>query len=106
MDLSSMTPEQLAALRNLRARCRNRYGESKVAEAGIFLTCRFRGKEDARTFGHLIQQAGGEVFEIRKQAKARYVGDLTWLVAFTVGIDADLYLAGRVDLATARQLDG
>lgn len=97
--LTSMT--RTKALRSLRARLTDRYGENKARETGITLTARFRCQDQARDFADLVKVAGGEVWECRKVGRmGRATGALTWRVEFTVGTAADQYLAGRVDLRT------
>ena len=85
-------------LQRIKARTINRYGESKVREDGIFLTCRFRGENDARTFAELVRSSHPEAYvaECRKTRKAQFTGDLTWLVTFTITTDADRYLQGFI----------
>lgn len=97
MEARNTARTRTAALQNLRARCRG-----KVNEDGIYLVVRFRDCYAADDFEKVVAECGGEVESRIKTHKSKFVGDRTHKVTFTVGIDEDLYLAGRINLRTLK----
>jgi len=99
----------VTALRALKPRCSDRYGVSKLRTKGIFLVNCFRYQEDADAFAALVEAAGGDVFEIRKVGKVEITdggrATLPIRVIFSIGIDADLYLAGKITIHDLRRID-
>lgn len=95
-------------LQTIRKRIRN-----KVSEDGIYLVYRCRYEWAAREVAEMVRQARGQA-HVTKVGKMTKVMKRTehgsyetfsspWKVEFTVGVDEDLYLAGRID---ARKYDG
>ena len=99
----------VTALRALKPRCSDRYGVSKLRTKGIFLVNRFRYQEDAEAFSRLVEAAGGDVFEVAKVGKVEITeggrATLPIRVTFSIGIDADLYLAGKLTIRDLRRID-
>ena len=106
-DLTKTTKE---ALKSLRSRSADRYGEKKLHEDGIFLSIRFRTENQMNGYARLVRQVGGFVLEQRKTGTARHHGDLTCILVFTLhqtraagdlmdwGVDGDRYLQGHINL--------
>ena len=93
----SFLDQKRAALKSLRSRARG-----KVYTDGIWLCVRFRGCYDANDFAGLVEAAGGMVAENAKTRKARHTGDLVHRVVFSVDVDADLYIEGKLGLREVR----
>lgn len=66
------TPEQLAALRQLKARGTDRYGENKITTGHRGLVVRFRYAGSLREFADLVRQAGGAVLGTAKLDKTTH----------------------------------
>lgn len=89
-------------LKTLRSTLRN-----KVREDGIYLVFNSRYEESVRRVAKMVEELGGDVIEIQKHGKTTYRGhsaSKTWRIDFTVGIDEDLYLAGRIPLSRFKEL--
>lgn len=89
-------------LKALRGTLRN-----KVREDGIYLVFNSRYEESVRRVAKMVEELGGDVVEVRKHGKTTYrdcTASKTWRIDFTVGIDEDLYLAGRIPLSRLKEL--
>lgn len=78
----------------------------KVREDGIYLVASFRYKHSAKGVAEAIRQLGGEA-EVCKVGKTEYQdhqASRSWRVQFTVGLDEDQYLAGRVSMRAFREM--
>ncbi len=95
------------ALQAVKRRTVNRRGVSKLQEDGIWLSVRFRTRQDAYRFADLVNAVHGQavIMSVRKTRTARHTGDLTWIVDFTITVNADNYLRGFIDLRTLRTLE-
>ena len=95
------------ALQTVKRRTVNRYGKSKLKEDGIWLSVRFRNRQDSYSIADAVNSVHGQavVMSVRKTRTARHAGDLTWVVEFTITLNADNYLKGFIDLRTLRTLE-
>ena len=100
------TPEQIAALRQLKARGTDRYGDNKIKQGQdgrLFAQFRYAGSR--RDFAELVRQAGGEVLALASAGKTRNVDGACnnpLFLTFTVSDIAADYLMGRCNLAAVK----
>lgn len=87
-----------------------------VSEDGIYLVYRSRYQESARDVAQMVRDLNGFVELVQKTGKmtstthkGKYGPYNTfskpWRVVFSVGIDEDLYLAGRINLPAMKSLE-
>jgi hypothetical protein len=93
------TEQSLAALRKTL--------KGKVREDGIFLVATFRYEPDAKWVARTARELGARnplVYKIGKTEYRNYRASRTWYVRFTIGIEADQYLTGRVNMRGYREM--
>ena len=77
-----------------------------VREDGIYLVARFRYETSAKWVAQTAKAMGGEahICKIGKTEYRNYRASKTWQVRFTVGIEADQYLTGRINMRGYREM--
>lgn len=90
-------------LRAIRASIR-----ASVSEDGIFLTARYRYHTAAQDLADLVRQLPNalviQVVKTGKVTMQNYTATKPSRVTFTVGIEADQYLAGRINFRQYRAM--
>ena len=91
---ASNAADRAATLRKIRATvrpCADR-GKAGASLNGIYLVARFRTEDSARRLAALVESFDeGQAF-VEKTHKAKYTGDLTWRVDFSVDLEGDYYI--------------
>jgi len=81
--------------------------KTSVREDGIFLIARFRYEESAKWVAKTAKELGARdprVIKVGKTEYRNYRASRTWQVRFTIGIEADQYLTGRINMRGYREM--